>query len=460
MTEPIEYDDIETAEVPSDMLELLQNLQRLVLSYVTSARSTTRKMILMLLADEAEVLTRKARRMRQRWSVYLPFHEVIDVNFEKWAEEIEGWLPLLEVVEPQLTNGFLLDLVREEPVEELKGELKTLVPEVCARIDKKLSADLTGWEEKVYPSHTDLNPDEPKEELAGLMEKAEKQLKELHDELEGLEAFFSSELKEVQFKILALRLRHRDCMDAIAEATKEVNKAHNSWPSKYVKERARKMKEDIKLNLLQDKKLAELVDYLDLDDPELYEEACFGQFLFKNRHHLEIEDVQELVKKLEIIIQLNEKYIDPNGNLRKREKAALGRELDNEEKTIVKNLLSLADKADWRGGATADSIKLGINRMLGVGFHLDAEMQPLSDALWKLLKERRNCDADKSLMVTWLNIVGWCVAHRYLSGGSPALCKTFFPRCGQDDYKAIDKGKAGQPAAFKKIEALLEKFMK
>lgn len=166
-----------------------------------------------------------------------------------------------------------------------------------------------------------------------------------------------------------------------------------------------------------------------------------------------------MVKCCTMIEDLN-RFIDPNLQLKKRKSQAQGRELDNEEKAIVKTLLSLADKGDWRGGATADSIKLGINRMLGVGFHLDAEMQPLSDALWKLLKERRNCDADKSLMVTWLNIVGWCVAHRYLSGGSPALCKTFFPRCGQDDYKAIDKGKAGQPAAFKKIEALLEKFMK
>lgn len=460
MTESIEYDDTETVSDQSDLLDLLQNLERLVLNYMTSARTNSKKMLLTLLADEAEVLTRKARRMHQRWSVYLPFHEVIDVNFEDWANDIDEWLPVLKVTESTLTNGFLLDLVREEPVEELKGELKSVVPEVCAKIDKNLREDLTGWEHRVYPTDEERNPDELKEEWTVLAKKTENQLIELRNELKGLEEFFSSELKEDQFKVLALRLRYRDCADAVNSATREVTKAHNSWPERFVKERARKMKEDIKLHLLQDKKLAELPDYIDLEDPELYDEACFGQFLFKNRHKLETEDVQEMVKQLETIILLNEKYIDPNGSQRKRVKVALGRELNEEEKQIVKRMLAFAEKVEWRGGATSDSIKMGINRMLGVGYQLDKDMQPLSENLWKLLKSRKNCDADKSFKVTWFNIVGWCVRQRFLTGGSPALCKIFYSKYGPDDYKAIDKGRTDPPVAFQKIEPLLEKFLK
>ena len=224
-------------------------------------------MILALIVEEGEVLTRKARCMHQRWSVYLPFHEVIDGCFVDWAKNIDSWLPLLQVREPQLTNGFLLDFVREEPVEELKGELKSLVPELCGKIDKKLNADLTGWEEKVYPIDPSQNPDELKKEKDNLVMRAEKQLKELRDELNELEAFFSSELKEDNFKVLALRLRHRDCREVVNEAVREVSKAHNSWPGKFVKARAGVMKDELKMQLLQDPKLTDLRDHIELDDP-------------------------------------------------------------------------------------------------------------------------------------------------------------------------------------------------
>lgn len=75
---------------------------------------------------------------------------------------------------------------------------------------------------------------------------------------------------------------------------------------------------------------------------------------------------------------------------------SVGRELTEEEKQIHKKLLALADKAEWRGGVTLESIKMGIGRMLGVGYQLEPDMQPLSEALWKLLKERKNCDEEKS----------------------------------------------------------------
>ena len=191
----------------------------------------------------------------------------------------------------------------------------------------------------------------------------------------------------------------------------------------------------------------------------MYDDVCFGQFIFKNRHKLTTQDVQQLVKKLEMIILLNEKYIDPNGKLRKREKEALGRDLTEEEKQIVKQLVTLTGRGEWRGGATADSIALGVKRMLGVGYTLDPEMQALSNHLWKLLQKRKNCKPDKSIEVTWLNIVGWCVTSGILGGPSHALCKDFYPRCGQDDYKAIDKGK-NPPKIFAQVIPLLETFLK
>jgi hypothetical protein len=43
-----------------------------------------------------------------------------------------------------------------------------------------------------------------------------------------------------------------------------------------------------------------------------------------------------------------------------------------------------------------------------------------------------------------------------MSGGSPALAKRFFPQCGSDDYKAIDKGRNAENKNFHSIIPLLD----
>ena len=70
-----------------------------------------------------------------------------------------------------------------------------------------------------------------------LCEACIKAVKQLAYELKELEDFFWSELKEEHFVILAGRLMHRDCQEAIKEAHNEVRKAHNSWPKKFEKDR-------------------------------------------------------------------------------------------------------------------------------------------------------------------------------------------------------------------------------
>ena len=57
-------------------------------------------------------------------------------------------------------------------------------------------------------------------------------------------------------------------------------------------------------------------------------------------------------------------------------------------------------------------------------------------------------------------IVGYCLRKGLLSGGSPALAKSFYPKCQEDDYKAIIKGKNGENATFKALEPLLDKYIK
>lgn len=472
-------ENIQTAgqdtEYQSDLRILLDNLSRMVECYQNMASQRAREAWLMAFAMEVSMVTLKLKAMRQRWQLFLPFQEVIDVHFHEEWQVVMSWLPVLgEEVENaeyeyprlELGNGYLLDLmgVELEPIPGglSTGDLKQAVVDYCKKVDNLLKKNnLTIWEQKAM-NRLELNVQDLASRMDGIeavREVAIGAVSALADELNQLEEYFWSDLKEEQFIVLAVRLMHRDCKDAIKQAHEQVRKEHNSWPKKFVKDRAITMKDRVKQQLMRDARGEELKEYIDLDYPALLDDACFGQYLFKARHELTTEDVQLMVKCCTMIVDLNQ-FIDPNLSIKRQRDATLGRELDAEEKAIVKTLLDLVGKADWRGGATADSVTLGINRMLGVGYHLDGDMKPLSDALWKMLKVRKNCDAGKSLMVTWLNIVGWCVAHRFLSGGSPKLCNLFFPNCGSDDYKAIDKGKAGQPVAFKVLEPLLEKFVK
>lgn len=472
----VEKTQEETGIEQSGLRQLMNNLDMMVQCYQGIASRKAREVWMAAFAIEVSMVSLKLMAMRKRWQLFLPFHEVIDVHFGNELATVKSWLPVLgedvdedaeyEYEELILDNGYLLDLMGLE-LEPIKGglkpdELKQAVEDYCKKVDKLLKkSDLSNWEATAM-NQLEQNMQELVQQLNtkdAYRMACVSAIRGLANELHELEEYFWSDLKEEQFMVLAVRLMHRDCKAAIKNAHDQVRKEHNSWPKKFEKDRAVAMKDRVKMVLMKEAKGEELREYIDLDYPDLLSDACFGQFLFKNRHELTTEDVQIMVHCCTMIEDLN-KFIDPNLSIKKRRDAAMGRELDNEEKIIVKRLLLLADKAEWRGGATADSIKLGINRMLGVNYHLDTEMKALSDELWKLLKVRKNCDADKSLMVTWLNIVGYCVRTRILSGGSPALCKLFFPKCGQDDYKAIDKGKAGQPVAFKKVEALLEKFLK
>lgn len=461
----------------SGLLVLLDNMDLMVACYHGISSRHAREAWTQAFTIEVSMVTLKLRAMRNRWKLFLPFQEVMDVNFEEQLKRVNCWLKVLgEDVETngdedtypgvELDNGYLLDMMGME-VEPIPGglkpdELKLAVDDYCERVDKLLNkSDLSGWEDAAM-DRLELEVRTLAESFKdedGSLRLCISAIRKLAYELNELEEFFWSELKEQQFMVLANRLMYRDCQSAIKSAHDTVRKEHNSWPKSKERILARNMKERVKLQLLRDARGEELKEYIDLDYPALLDDACFGQYLFKARHELTTEEVQLMVKCCTMIVDLNQ-IIDPKLYLKKQRDQAIGRELDAEKKAIVKALLGFADMAEWRGGATADSIKLGIKRMLGVEFLLDDEMKDMSNDLWKLLLKRKNCDADKSLMVTWLNIVGYCVAHRMLSGGSPALCKQFFPKCSKDDYKAIDKGRSGEVVVFKKIEPLLDKYLK
>ena len=111
---------------------------------------------------------------------------------------------------------------------------------------------------------------------------------------------------------------------------------------------------------------------------------------------------------------------------------------------MLSELEKLAKKAEWEN-ITEEAAITALHKALGLGpVFADKALVEQSQILWQLLQKRRGCNTEKSLMVTWLNIVGYCIGKGFLSGGGPAMAKKFFPRCNEDDYKAIDKGRSAE----------------
>lgn len=130
------------------------------------------------------------------------------------------------------------------------------------------------------------------------------------------------------------------------------------------------------------------------------------------------------------------------------------------DQLICSRLKLFVEKSIWLNGHTAASVQTGLWKALGLGeMGLSTEDLLLSNQLWRLFRKRKNCNTEDSFRITWLNFVGWCVRQKMLEGASPQLCKEYYPRLQNDEYKAIDKGRTGGVDAFVKIEPLLEKFV-
>lgn len=463
MTEAISLTEPSCGQPHTDLWLAMKNLGSMFSCYMKMLSGAARTAWLMPFCIEVSYLAIKLRAMHKRWQVYLPFHEAFDVDFKECLETVHGWLLVLRGEWPgtKVDNGYLLDIVgyEVEPIREGAGhaEIGRNVQEYCRRLDSQLcSGSLKDWE-KTARMRLDGEVRRIIDEGAGrdvLKRLAVNALSALAAVLQELEDFLWSERTEEQFIVLAHRIVLRDCIDAMKSARNRVRCERSAWPAKHVNEHAVAMKEELKKLLMEDSTGAWLKDYVDLECPVLLDDACFGQFLFRYRNSLRIEDVQLIVERCHMIVELNH-CIDAMPGCA----GPHARTLNAEEEHVHRHLQSMAAMVDWCGGATAESIRTGIDRMLGVNWQLDGRLKEMSDLLWKMLKMRRNCDCEKSMRMTWLNIVGWCVRHSMLRGSSPALCRTFYPHCGEDDYKAIDKGRSDALQLLRNVEPLLLRFL-
>ena len=139
-------------------------------------------------------------------------------------------------------------------------------------------------------------------------------------------------------------------------------------------------------------------------------------------------------------------------------------QLVGHDKWIVEKLTQLVCIGYWQG-LTEEEALSGLFKALALEKPgLNTKEMELSNKLWGMLRERRGQDKEDSLKITWLNIVGYCLRNEMLKGPATKLCKEFYPHAGEDDYKAINKGKkaneSGDLKCFVEIEPLLDTYLK
>lgn len=491
---------LEQQTCSSDMLATLENLERMFHAYRYCMNGHAARAVLFGMSIEARMLALKMKAMLGRWNKYLPFHEALDVKFDHWYALVSEWVEILERDTSEETAGkyprlvgcpeYMLDLYAQTEQYDEEGNLTARAPlfyEVDARDDyqqeiaayKECMEELLcemqmtdmledGWREDVdrmasgsladayvdsytIPFRSEVNKDlaeqieeqirerfEALAEFTGVTDCALTALYDLQKQLCDLQALFDKALPNEVFIRLSTRLFEQHCTESYHKGEAEVNKWRNNWPDSKVKGNAGKKKEELKKLLAAKPYGDELQEYISFDAPNLFGDSCFGRFLFKNRRMLNISDVQYIHKVCRELNLLNG-LIDTESP---GTSPAPIRPLDAEELEIIAHLEALVERVQWQR-ITAGQVTAALHKALGLGPVLaNPKLKEMSRSLWGLLKKRRGCDAGKSLMVTWLNIVGYCVKQGFLSGGSPALARQFFPKCGKDDYKAIDKGRS------------------
>lgn len=506
----------------SNMLSVLKNLERMFMAYRYCVNADAGRAILFGMGIEAQTLALKMKAMLARWNRFLPFHEVIDVRFEDWQKTVSEWIEMLgytpseELIKkyPWLNecNEYMLDLyaltevydeddnlVQRDPefykVEcngDYQRELSLYMEKVDDLLAEMFETDTISdnWHDDVTRLGTNSLMEAfvrdsilPFQALQGadngLIETIGQKVKErfdmiqnfedvnrcvvaalsnLQNQLCDLQALFNKALSNDQFIRLSTRLFYRHCLSNYREGEAQVNKWQNNWPEAKHKTNAKKKKDELKKMLAAKPYGTELSEYIDMDAPNLFTDSSFGRFLFKNRHELKVEDLQFIHMVCREINLLSELIGETPSKATLN--AAPIRQLTEQEQQIVNKLKALIKRGNWEI-ITEETVMTGLGKALGLGaVFTDKNMAEMSNSLWEQLKKRRGCDAEKSLMVGWLNIVGYCVKKGFLSGGSPALCKQFFPKCHADDYKAIDKGRTAEVKSFRAIIPLLDACFK
>lgn len=181
-------------------------------------------------------------------------------------------------------------------------------------------------------------------------------------------------------------------------------------------------------------KMGAMVYHLGLSRQELYD----------------LYSVLLLIKKLEMTMN-----VDVAPNSIKKDSGIITKH--DQRKSIMDELLVLADNGVWTKGVTAEAIKQMLRTILGFGdISLNDEETEISEKVWQLFQNGKEGDLGR-MRVGWENLVGIMLDKGLLAEKSaPSIDIDFFgDKKGSNN---INKGKNYKRQLFKDIEPLFEKY--
>ena len=134
-------------------------------------------------------------------------------------------------------------------------------------------------------------------------------------------------------------------------------------------------------------------------------------------------------------------------------------DLPESRQIIIRQVENLIDNGEWQKPASAETIKVFIRQVLGIGYQmLSPEEESMSIKLWDLFESGQG----DRIRVTFQNLIGYFSHYGYLpsSKGGDKLNHDFFKNKAKV-YQNIDKGRPGNkemPPRFNEILTLLDKY--
>ena len=193
--------------ISSDLRRVLDNIDKAIELYADAINLVTQRFYAMGIAVECITLSLKLAAMLERWRVYLPFHECIDVRFDWWNKKLtrhlyrlkgsarasdqerlfypqnQFWTDLIDKL-PQFATGEFVSEEETQPQLELgvidrlslyspryaDSELQTDVKEYVQRMDARLD------------ELENLDPEEEEEWMVGIDKAAMATLKQQYND--------------------------------------------------------------------------------------------------------------------------------------------------------------------------------------------------------------------------------------------------------------------------------------
>ena len=483
----------QTRHTDENIKLILENLEQMFICAFHCLNESAFGALLVGMGQEALLLTMKLEEMRARWTNYIPLKEMEGFDYKSWEGKIRMWVDILsgkylgedipaayKQYEP--SNAFLFDLyalVKEQgqqgshyydidPSQDLYESIRAYINNVYRMMDVCSKSKDQVWKmeacnmasERLRQMLVDDIPSnkeyvcEPREEMTERIRLCFESLKKCSDtvnccilalnRLQNAMKKLQQALNRIpleKFERLAARCYTIYGEKRCQEAEDMVNECRSTWPMNRIEECAKDMKEQALKDLDTLTKGTKLKEYIDVENPQLWEGPSFGQYLYASRKKLDHNYIEEIYYNCSIIRQVND-ILSTHAK-----GTALSTSIPDEDEyrryawdTLRKQIRN--PKATWQH-ITPGEIEKAMGLALGIEPGLeDARSFKMRNTLWKMMLTRREKSMiEDSVRLLWLKLLGYLIEHGYQKSVGTTLLHLFYPKAPDTEYNNINKGR-------------------